>query len=229
MNSGSEIRTHRLVIVGTGGLARELHEVIEDMNDNSSVEKWEMVGWLDSNPEVHHTKVHDLPVLGGVEWLRDHPDVEVVIGIGAPPTRRKVVQAIEALGHRSFATLIHPTAVIGRRAQIGEGSIICANVTTTTDYQIGRFVLINIMATVAHDDVLHDFVTIAPSVVISGNVVIGEGVDVGTNATINQGIELGEWTIIGSGTVITKNIPANVTAVGVPAKTIKERPKGWHL
>lgn len=229
MNSDTKVRIHRLVIVGTGGLARELHELVEDMNSNSSLERWDMIGWLDSNPETHGSYVHDCPVLGGLEWLRGHPDVEVVVGIGAPATRRKVVKAIEEMGHSSFATLIHPTAVIGRRVQIGKGSVICANVTTTTDYQIGRFVLVNIMATVAHDNVLHDFVTIAPSVVISGNVIIGEGVDVGTNATINQGIEIGEWTIIGSGTVITREIPANATAVGVPAKVIKERPEGWHL
>jgi sugar O-acyltransferase (sialic acid O-acetyltransferase NeuD family) len=229
MNLDSNLQVHRLVIVGTGGLARELHELIEDMNTSASLDRWEMIGWLDSNVETHATKVHDLPVLGDLEWLRDHPEVEVVVGIGAPQIRRKVVQAIQSLGHRRFATLIHPTAIIGRRVQIGEGSIICANVTTTTDYQIGRFVLINIMATVAHDDILHDFVTIAPSVVISGNVTIGEGVDVGTNATINQGLGIGEWTIIGSGTVITKDIPANVTAVGIPAKPIKERPEGWHL
>lgn len=119
--------------------------------------------------------------------------------------------------------------MIGRRVEIGEGTVICANVTTTTDYKIGRHVLINIMATVAHDDVLHDYVTIAPAAVISGNVTIGEGTDLGTNATVNQGVEIGAWSIVGSGAVVTKSLPDNCTAVGAPAKPIKERPAGWHL
>ncbi|MDO4264349.1 MAG: acetyltransferase [Deinococcus sp.] len=184
-----------LVIVGPGGLGRELHQLVRDINRSAGgAEPWDMVGWLDGNAATHGTQVHGLPVLGDLDWLGDHPDTYVVVGIGAPPTRRKVVEKIRALGHTRFATLIHPTAVIGDEVEIGEGTVICANVTTTNDYKIGRHVLINIMATVAHDDVLHDFVTIAPSAVISGNVTIGEGTDLGTNATVNQGLEIGAWT-----------------------------------
>ncbi|GGI87344.1 transferase [Deinococcus wulumuqiensis] len=219
-----------LVIVGPGGLGRELHQLVRDINRSAGgAEPWDMVGWLDGNAVTHGTQVHGLSVLGDLDWLRDHPNTYVVVGIGAPPTRRKVVEKIKALGHTRFATLIHPTAVIGDEVEIGEGTVICANVTTTTDYKIGCHVLINIMATVAHDDVLHDYVTIAPAAVISGNVTIGEGTDLGTNATVNQGIEIGAWSIIGSGAVVTKALPANCTAVGAPAKPIKKRPEGWHL
>ena len=228
MNHDTNTQVRRLVIIGTGGLARELHELVEDIN-GMGAKAWDFTGWLDSNSAMHGTRVHDLPVLGDIDWLRENPDVYVVVGIGAPPTRRRIVERVRENGHNLFATLIHPTAVIGRRVEIGEGTVICANVTTTSDYRIGRHVLINIMATVAHDDVLHDYVTVAPSAVISGNVTIGEGTDLGTNATVNQGIEIGAWSIIGSGAVITKSLPANCTAVGAPAKPIKERPEGWHL
>ncbi|PIG99730.1 acetyltransferase [Deinococcus sp. UR1] len=228
MSQDSATPSHRLAIIGTGGLARELHELVEDINA-AGLANWEIVGWLDGNAAMHGTAVHDLPVLGDIDWLRANPDVYVTVGIGAPPTRRRVVESARALGHTRFATLIHPTAIIGRRVEIGEGTVICANVTTTTDYRIGKHVLINIMATVAHDDDLHDFVTIAPSAVISGNVTIGEGTDLGTNATVNQGVEIGAWTIVGSGAVVTKSLPANCTAVGAPARPIKERQVGWHL
>lgn len=39
---------------------------------------------------------------------------------------------------------------------------------------------------------------------------------------INQGVTIGDNTIIGSGSVITKDIPANVVAAGVPCKVIRE-------
>lgn len=39
---------------------------------------------------------------------------------------------------------------------------------------------------------------------------------------INQGVTIGDNTIIGSGSVITKDIPANVIAAGVPCKVIRE-------
>lgn len=96
----------RLIIVGTGGLARELHELIEDIQDaEAGARRSEVLGWLDSNPATHGTQVHGLPVLGDLEWIKDHPDVGVVVGIGAPSTRRKVVEQIRALGHTAFPTL----------------------------------------------------------------------------------------------------------------------------
>lgn len=217
-----------LVIFGTGGLARELHQLVRDIHA-AGQERYEVLGWLDGNAEMHGQQVHGLPVLGDEQWLADHPGTWVTIGIGAPPTRRKVVQRLKELGHRNFATLIHPTAVIGNEVTIGEGVTICANVTTTTDFSIGHHVLVNIMATVAHDDVLEDFVTIAPGANISGHVTIGEGTDIGTNATIIQGVSVGRWSVVGAGAVVTRPLPDNVTAVGAPAKPIKQREDGWHL
>lgn len=51
---------------------------------------------------------------------------------------------------------------------------------------------------------------------------IGKGVSIGSSATILCGITIGENSIIGAGSVVTKNIPANTIAAGVPAKIMKE-------
>lgn len=222
----------RLVIVGTGGHAREVHELIEDIN--AARPQWEVLGWLDSNAAAHGTRVHDLPVLGDVDWLSGQglggqDEVWVTVAIGATHVRRRVTQRLQAQGQKLFATLIHPTAVVGRRARIGAGSVLCAGSMATTDCQIGEHALLNRLAMVAHDDVLGDFVTLAPGVVLSGNVQVGEGTDIGTTAAVNQGLSIGEWSVVGSGAVVSRSLPANCTAVGVPARVIKERPEGWHL
>lgn len=216
-----------VVIVGTGGLAREIHQLIEDINAVAP-ESIEIKGWLDSDSSKLGKSIHGLPVFGDIDWLRQHPDVEVVIGIGAPSTRRKVVKRLSAQGHQKYARLIHPSAVIGNRIEFGEGVVICAGVIGTTDFTIGNHVLVNIGATLAHEDEIGDFVTIAPGANISGNVIIGEGTDIGTNATLIQGISVGEWSIVGAGSVVTRSLPANITAVGSPAKAIKERDIGWQ-
>ena len=124
--------------------------------------------------------------------------------------------------------MIHPLAWLGNRITLGDGTVVCAGNLLTTDMTIGRHVILNLDCTVGHDAVVEDFVTVAPSVNISGNVAIGVGCDLGTGATLIQGVTIGHWTTVGAGAVVVRDLPANVTAVGVPAQPIKERPEGWQ-
>jgi len=50
---------------------------------------------------------------------------------------------------------------------------------------------------------------------------IGNSVWIGGNVVINPGIKIGDNTVIGSGSVVTKNIPPNVVAVGNPCKVLR--------
>lgn len=214
-----------IVVFGTGGFGREVHQIIEDLQARGDALNF--LGFLDGNESLHNTQVHGFPVLGGVEWLRDRADVTVGMGVGNPKAKRKIMGQIADLGVQC-ATLVHPLAWVGNRVDLGEGSIVCAGAMITTDIRLDRGVIININCTVGHDTTLHDYVTVAPGATISGNVVVGEGTDLGTNSAIIQGVTVGEWVILGAGAVVSKDLPANVTAVGIPAKVIKERPAGWH-
>lgn len=53
-------------------------------------------------------------------------------------------------------------------------------------------------------------------------VTIGNCVWIGGNATILPGVTIGDNTVIGAGSVVTKNIPANVVAAGNPCRVIKK-------
>ena len=59
-------------------------------------------------------------------------------------------------------------------------------------------------------------------VVKSAPIHICENVFLGSNVTILKGVTIGENSIIGNGSVVTKNIPKNVVACGNPAKVIRE-------
>lgn len=68
----------------------------------------------------------------------------------------------------------------------------------------------------------------------SGSVTIGSNIYFGTNVTILKGISIGDNCIIGAGSIVTKSIPANSVATGVPCKVIcsieeyyKKRQKLW--
>lgn len=218
-----------ILIFGTGGFAREVHQLIEDIN--AATPRWRCLGFLDGDASRHGASLHGLPVLGGMSYLGTSAAAaaELVIAVGNPGVRRKIAGAIEAAGHARFATLVHPRAWVGNRVEVGPGSILCAGVLITTDIRLGRHVIVNIGSTIGHDAVAADFVTIAPTVNVSGAVAIGEGVDLGTGSTVIQGKRIGEWSVVGAGSVVVKDIDANVTAVGAPAKPIKARNPGWHL
>ncbi len=216
-----------ILIFGSGGFAREVHQLVEDINADGA--QWNVLGFLDGDAGRHGQLVHGKPILGGLEYLAGASGAWLAMGVGNPAVRRKLVGLVKAAGHTRFATLRHPRAWIGNRVALGEGSIVCAGVLITTDITIGEHVIVNIGSTIGHDARLGDFVTIAPTVNVSGSVGLGDGVDLGTGSTLIQGRQVGAWSIVGAGSVVVKDIEANVTAVGAPCKPIKTRPDGWHL
>lgn len=54
-----------------------------------------------------------------------------------------------------------------------------------------------------------------------GRINIGNNVNIGWNAIIMPGVSIGDNCIIGAGAVVTKSVPRNSVAVGVPAKVIE--------
>ena len=51
---------------------------------------------------------------------------------------------------------------------------------------------------------------------------IGRNCWIGANVTILPGVSIGDNTVIGAGSVVTKDIPSNVVAVGVPCKVLRK-------
>jgi len=56
------------------------------------------------------------------------------------------------------------------------------------------------------------------------DVIVGKNVWLGINSIILKGVKIGDNTVIGAGSVVTSDIPANCVAAGNPAKVLKELP-----
>jgi serine acetyltransferase len=102
----------------------------------------------------------------------------------------------------------------------GEGTIICAGNIITVNISIGAHVIVNLDCTIGHDSVIEDFVTISPGVHLSGYTTLRRGSYVGTGAVTVERHEVGAHATIGAGAAVVKDIPENVTAVGLPAKPV---------
>lgn len=205
-----------ILIIGAGGFGREVEMLINQIN--SQEKRWNLLGYLDDNLEIG-SRVGNLPILGSIEAINRFNDCFYVIAIANSKVKERIVNTIPT--KLRAAILIHPSVLKGQRVTIGEGSIICAGNIITEDIVIGNHVILNLSCTVGHDSIILNYCSFMPSVNISGEVKIEEGVFVGTGAKIINQVEIGRYSIIGAGAVVSKTIPSNCTAVGIPAKPIK--------
>ena len=204
-----------LVIVGDGGFAREVEWLVERINQKEYT--WNFLGFIDKDTSTNK-------VIGDDEFLLNYrSEIYVAIAIGTSGIREKIFKSYKSNPNIKHANLIDPSVIFSDRLQFGEGNIICAGTILTVDITIGNCNIINLDCTVGHDAIIDDYVTVNPSVNISGNTHIYSGCNIGTGTQIIQGLRIGKNSIVGAGAVVSKEIPANCTAVGIPAKVIKIR------
>ncbi len=215
-----------LVIVGAGGVGRAAAATVAAINAERPT--WRLLGFLDDQRARQGEHLSDLPLLGGTGWLAGRDEVAAHVAIGSPALRRRIVRRLSALGVRTFATLVHPSVQLPPSARIGPGCFIYPGAIIDVDVTIGAHVIVNINSAICHDDQLADYVTIAPGVSLGGAVRLGEGAELGIGSCTIQGVSVGAWSVVGAGAAVISDLPANCTAVGVPARVIKMRVPGWH-
>lgn len=212
----------KLIVVGAGGLGREVMWQIEASPLESN--QYEILGFVDDNPNLQDKKINGYDVVGTLDWLRNiDKEICVVLAIGSAEIRKKIYDSIKQNTKLLYPNITAPGVKISSTVKCGKGCIFCLNTTATVNIRIGDFFIANPQCTIGHDCNIHSFVTLYPGVNVSGNVEIFEITEIGTGSQIIQGKSIGNNSIIGAGTVVIRDIPSNCTAVGVPARIVKQR------
>lgn len=205
----------RLLLVGAGNFGREALawalDVPADRRD------WEIAGFLDDRPNVLDGFDTPVKIVGSPTTYKPSDDEVFFCTIGDSRARLTVCRDLESRGYR-FASIIHPTAVIGPRCEIGDGTILCPYTIVTTDVRIGSHCLLNLASTVGHDSVLGDGCTLSDHCDVCGRVTLGEAVHMGSHASVIPGVTVGDGAILGAGAVAVRDVQPGSTVLGVPAR-----------
>lgn len=203
------------IVVGTGGHSKVVIDILRASNEK-------VVGIVDDLLQENYFL--GIPILGTinniVKILMEIPDAYFIVAIGNNERRRMVVEQLN--NHTvNFGTAIHPSAIIGSNVIIDKGTVIMPNTVINAGAIIGEHVILNTACTVDHDCHIESYAHLSPGVHLAGNVTVGECVHLGIGSNIIQGIAVGTHSVIGAGSCVIDNVPANVVAVGCPARVIK--------
>lgn len=206
-------RLREVIVFGSGGHGREVACVAVASGKA-------LKGFVDDLPPAPELLApFNAGYLGTIAEWEAVDGVNIVVGIGSGAVREKVSRRLAGRG--IVGGLVDPHSSVGVDVRLGDGVVIFAQATVTTNIDLGRHTHIGRGAAIGHDCVIGDFVTVMPLASVSGNVTIGERATVGAGAVIRQGQVIGADAYVGAGAVVVSDVPPGVTVVGNPARPIR--------
>jgi len=200
-----------LVVIGGGGHSKVVIATARAVG-------FEVTGILDEDETKYGKVILDVPIIGGLDLLRNGMYERAVIAIGDNRKRQRIAHYYK--GFCTWMTLIHPFSFVHSTCSIGDGTVVFAGAVTQPETIIGEHCIVNTSASVDHDCSLADFVHIGPGVRLTGGVKVEEGAFVGAGAVVIPQRTVGEWSVVGAGAVVTKDVKPYSKVVGVPAREI---------
>jgi sugar O-acyltransferase (sialic acid O-acetyltransferase NeuD family) len=213
-----------LLLVGAGGFGREAAATVRAINAIEPT--WRLLGFLDDDPALQGGAGGSVVVLGPVEAAHDHPNAQLAICTGNPSSyssRQAIAERLDFEDDR-YATLVHPTATVGDTCRIGAGSVLLAHADLTADVVVGRHVITMPQVVLTHDVRIEDFCTLNSGARIGGKSHVEQGAYIATGACIRDHVRVGARAMVGMGSVVTTDVPADRMWYGTPARDISAAP-----
>ena len=206
----------KLYIIGAGSVGGHIAMNLEQYTRDVT-----LMGFFDDHPKKIGTDFCGFPVLGPVSEVLTLGEVNLVLGIAFPKIKKQIHKKLRGQSRFNWPTFVHRKAWVSRGVEIGPGSIIYPGSSINYGSHIGSFVVMNMNCAIGHDTTIGNFASLAPVIATGGHTSIEDGVDMGIGSSTIQNIVIGESSVIGGGAMVTKNIPANSLAAGVPASLIR--------
>ena len=205
-----------LVIIGGSGHAKVVADILRE------VREFRLVGYVaqSAGPPL----LEEIPCLGTDDCLRRLRNEGVrhaFVAVGHNASRLRLSRLLAAMDFE-MPSAISAGAIVSATARIGQGVALMPGAVIAACATICDFAIVNTRASIDHDSVVGIGAHVAPGVSACGNVTIGELAFVGAGAVLVPGVSVGPRAKVGAGAVVIRDVPADATAVGVPARIVRQ-------
>lgn len=210
-----------MVIIGAKGFAKE---VLEILHQNKQLEG--LAFYDDVNHDLPDLLFGKFPNLKNADEVKEHFQKYgnlFTIGIGGPLLRKKMYDKFLELKGELVSTVSKSADIGSYDVAIGSGSNILSGAKISNSVKIGKANIIYYNTVITHDVVTGDYVEVSPGAKLLGRCSVSDYSSIGSNAIILPDVKVGRNVTVGAGSVVTKNLPDNCVAVGIPAKIIKTK------
>jgi len=212
----------KILVLGADPQARIIPDILE------SLDNLELLGFVEWG-EGRKFLIGDaagFPVFNGTQFPEEIKSklgpFEVIIAMSRMEKRKELIRQVHDIP-LTPVSIIHPSAIISKSAKIGRGCLIAPGVIIGPGVDIGDHTILNSAVTIDHDTVIQENVIMGSGVHLPGYVKVLSHTFIGVGSCCVNGVTIGHNCLIGAGSVVTKDVPDNVIAAGVPAKEIRKK------
>lgn len=209
----------KLLIFGTKDTAQLAKYYIE--NDENYNNKYTIAAFVVNKQFKDCETFENLPVLEFEDIENTYPPSEYdffapMTGVKMNTIRERIYKDVKDKGYKCISYISSKATVLTQR--IGENCFILEDNTIQPFVEIGNNVVLWSGNHIGHHSVIRDNVFFTSHIVLSGHCDVGENSWLGVNATIRDYTTIGAKTLIGMGSLVTKNTEPDGFYIGSPAK-----------
>lgn len=204
-----------LVVIGNGSYARMMKRYVELTGFG------EVQAFVVDAEYVQEKALDGIQVLSFAQFRERflQEEVELIMGIGYAQMggiRKRIFEKCKAWNYR-FTNYIHPTAIIEKNVQMGEGNNILEGVIIEESVRLGNANLLFGGVLLAHETMIGDYNTFSVRSVVAGCVSIANNCFFGAASTVKDHLIFADCVLVGAGAYVYQNMDAY--AVIVPERS----------
>ncbi|CUU76467.1 acetyltransferase [Campylobacter hyointestinalis subsp. hyointestinalis] len=204
-----------VVIVGCGGLAKEISLYLSEISDIS------IKGILADDINKYEKSSLEIRYLGKIYEYNIEPNDYFIIAFGAHPGKYQIYNYLSKKGAK-FYTFIHPNSIIFPNVVIGDGVIVMPFCVIGDSVVLESNVFINKFVNVGHDSLIKQSSILSPYTMVGGGCEVGSNSYFASGSILAPNLKIGENCVISANTFVRKNLKSNTFTFNSAKNIIKE-------